>query len=82
MAYNRNHYNNAYNNRMSFQQPTPVKEVMEERCDDRMEPVDKMPIAMCYVPWQKWESIFDVEKGLDCGTIFPCLYKPFKGVRH
>ena len=32
-----------------------------------------------YVPWQTWEDTYDVHKGLECGTIFPVLNKPFYG---
>ena len=39
-----------------------------------------MPIAMAYVPWQEWRSIYEAEKGLCCGTIFEELYKPFCGI--
>ncbi len=38
-----------------------------------------LPIAMGYVPFQKYCSIFDLKKGLSVGTIFPELYKPFRG---
>jgi hypothetical protein len=34
-------------------------------------------LAMAYVPWQEWNSIYDADKGLHCGTIFEDLYKPF-----
>ena len=39
-----------------------------------------MPIAMAYVPWQEWRSVYEVEKGLHCGTIFEELFKPFQGM--
>ena len=29
------------------------------------------PVAMAYVPWQRWGTLYDPEKGLECGTIFP-----------
>ena len=38
-----------------------------------------MPIAMAYVPKQKYGHIFDLSKGLEVGTIFPELCKPFCG---
>ena len=38
-----------------------------------------MPIAMAYVPKQKYDKIFDLEKSLKVGTIFPELCKPFCG---
>ena len=31
------------------------------------------PVAMAYVPWQRWGTLYDPEKGLECGTIFPDL---------
>ena len=34
-------------------------------------------LAMAYVPWQEWNSIYDSDKGFHCGTIFEDLYKPF-----
>lgn len=43
-------------------------------------PFASMPIAMAYVPWQNWHSIYELEKGLCHGTIFEELYKPFLGI--
>lgn len=40
-------------------------------------PFDK-PIAMAYVPWQTFQSVYDVETALMVGTIFPELNKPFR----
>lgn len=37
------------------------------------------PLAMSYVPYQQWSTTFEPCKGLQAGTIFPCLYKPFCG---
>lgn len=43
---------------------------------------DKFPIAMAYVPWQKFEELYqDLEKAYHVGTIFPELNKPFTGRR-
>jgi len=39
-----------------------------------------MPIAMAYVPWQKWCNIYPAEKALYRGTIFEDLDKPFLGI--
>lgn len=41
--------------------------------------VEYMPIAMAYVPWQQWGDVFDGFQGLEAGTIFPELEKPFYG---
>lgn len=38
-----------------------------------------MPIAMAYVPKQKYSELFDLSRALEVGTIFPELCKPFCG---
>lgn len=43
------------------------------------DPLEDMALAMAYVPWQKWNDTYDVHQGLECGTIFPVLNKPFYG---
>lgn len=40
--------------------------------------MEQMPLAMAYVPWQRWQNIFESEKGFHCGTIFRELHKPFE----
>jgi len=40
-----------------------------------------LPLAMAYVPPQKWTIVYDNEEGLTAGTIFPALHLPFKGGR-
>lgn len=42
----------------------------------------KFPLAMAYVPWQKFVKMYDdLEKGYCIGTVFPELNKPFTGRR-
>lgn len=48
-------------------------------CDKMKEHVDHMNPGMSYVPWQKWEEIYDMEKGFERGTIFCQLDKPYTG---
>lgn len=44
--------------------------------------IAKFPVAMAYVPWQKFDKLFDdLEKAYCAGTIFPELDKPFTGRR-
>lgn len=31
------------------------------------------PVAMAYVPWQKWQQTYPLCQGLQRGTIFPDL---------
>ena len=38
-------------------------------------------IAMCYVPWQKWQNIYKPENALCAGTIFQELDLAFLGRR-
>lgn len=42
---------------------------------------DHMPVAMAYVPFQKYQQPFDLCYALSAGTIFPDLCKPFCGKR-
>ena len=41
--------------------------------------VDKLPLAMGYVPMQRFGKTYDLRTGLRAGTIFPDLHKPFCG---
>ena len=49
---------------------------MYDRC--RFDP-ERMPIAMAYVPWQRFERVYELDKALQIGTIFADLNKPFRG---
>ena len=40
-----------------------------------------IPLAMGYVPWQKFECTYEPAQALKAGTIFPELDKPFYGRR-
>lgn len=40
---------------------------------------EKFPIAMAYVPWQKWGTVYQTKTALERGTIFPELDLPFLG---
>ncbi len=42
-------------------------------------PLDQLPLAMAYVPMQKYAQAYDPEKALCAGTLFPELDKPFSG---
>lgn len=44
--------------------------------------IEQFPIAMAYVPWQKFDRLYDdLEKAYKNGTVFPELCKPFTGRR-
>ena len=40
-------------------------------------PKAKCSLAMAYVPWQKWEKMYDDESAFEIGTAFPSLNLPF-----
>ena len=40
-----------------------------------------LPLAMAYIPPQKWTIVYDDEEALKAGTIFPALDLPFEGGR-
>ena len=37
--------------------------------------------VMAFIQAQTLEAVFEPEQALHCGTLFPELYKPFKGGR-
>lgn len=41
----------------------------------------EFPVGMAYVPWSKFQDIYEPERGLNAGTIFADLDKPFLGRR-
>ena len=51
-----------------------------QMCTANPAPLPAMPVvAMAYVPFQQFNLTYAPEKGLDLGTIFPELDKPFLG---
>lgn len=40
---------------------------------------DNPVVAMAYVPFQTDSTTYDEMTALKCGTLFPCLNKPFLG---
>lgn len=38
---------------------------------------DEYVVAMAYVPWQYFTTVYETDKALEVGTIFPELDKPF-----
>ena len=41
--------------------------------------IDNLPLAIAYVPPQKWQTTYDPNVALERGTIFPELDIPFLG---
>lgn len=40
-----------------------------------------LPLGSAYVPWQKFEKVFEADKGFMYGSIFAELVLPFYGAR-
>ena len=53
----------------------------DSTCDMSTHDLRGLPLGMAYVPWQYFDTVYDVDKAINCGTIFPELYKPFYGKR-
>jgi len=60
---------------MNIQYGKPNKEMAE----NEPTPYPKMALAMAYVLDQPWETPYEVTEGIDRGTLFQSLYKPFLG---
>ena len=41
--------------------------------------INSLPLAMAYIPLQRWEDIYDTQTAFDRGTIVRALDKPFTG---
>lgn len=39
--------------------------------------MEQKPLAMGYVPWQRWNQTYPMDNGFERGTIFPELDLPF-----
>lgn len=82
MGCNNNNFRN-YNNNSNFMRDTRRNNYTADRKNmcrfPQEDDIDKMPIAMAYVPWQQWNDVYDLETAFQCGTIFPELNLPFTG---
>lgn len=79
---------NRMSNRMPERMPNRMPEQISERGSENMRtPIrrdcdfNNMPVAMAYVPWQYFNTVYEVDKALQHGTIFPELNKPWYGKR-
>lgn len=60
--------------------PAGELSVSKESASPRgMTPLDQLPLAMAYVPMQKFGETYDGLRALERGTIFPDLDLPFCG---
>lgn len=54
---------------------SPIAQKIDSNC------IDSLPLAMSYVPMQSWRDLYSADVGLERGTIFSELDKPFLGRR-
>lgn len=52
-----------------------VEKMPDEKC------INSLPLTMAFVATQEWDDLYSLDKGLEQGTIFPTLDKPFLGRR-
>lgn len=64
-----------------YQRPrtAAMRSPMPRSCSRNADPLSDMPVAMAYVPWQYFREVYEPDKALQYGTIFPELNKPFYG---
>ena len=43
--------------------------------------LDELPLAIAYVPWQKWKNVMCAKEGIQYGSIFADLVMPFYGCK-
>ena len=51
-------------------QPVPYPTQTAEDCEN-------MVVAMAYVPWQQWHTVYEADTAFMQGTLFPELDKPW-----
>ena len=71
--------------RFAFTEAKQDKNVRIEIEHPNMNPtpscIDSMPLAMAYVPIQSYGVMYEPDKALCRGTVFPDLDKPFIGCK-
>lgn len=70
------------NNKPSYQyteDQCEIKRLKPATSADSSVTFECLPIGMAYVPWQRWNKVYQKDVALDRGTIFPELDLPFLG---
>ena len=52
---------------------------LSDACNINRSCIDTLPLAMAYVPMQKWKNVYANDVALNRGTLFPELDLPFTG---
>lgn len=68
------------NNRSQRMQERSCPTAKSSACSESMvyDPLQMLPLAMGYIPWQQWKNVYEGCKGLEHGTIFEELIFPFQ----
>lgn len=79
---NRQNPQNRGMNRPAARPPMPVRTAinMPDEHDVRIISASDdsaLPLAMAYVPWQRWGETYSAGDALTYGTVFTQLYLPF-----
>ncbi len=70
------------NMRNSYSQCRTTENNQDMECCCTLKTFPKeISVAMAYVPFQQWCDVYQCDKALCQGTIFPVLDLPFMGVR-
>ena len=52
---------------------------LPDTCNINDSCIDTLPLAMAYVPMQRWKNVYANDVALNRGTLFPELDLPFTG---
>lgn len=74
---NNNACNRCAEDKMNFMRENSCGKCADGSEKRKGEMMDRFPVGMAYVPWQCWGEIYPLNTGLQRGTLFPELDKPF-----
>lgn len=74
---NSNSCNSCEESGISFMRENTCERCSEGEKNKDLDKMNNFPVGMAYVPWQCWGEIYPLNTGLQRGTIFPELDKPF-----
>ena len=52
-------------------------DILSNSVNDRCNCLENLPLAYAYIPYQNYETPYDMETSLAKGTVFPKLNKPY-----
>ena len=73
--------NNTSNRNMAQNRNSNMCSYRDDDCNSEFLNLNKMPLAMAYVPMQQWNELYKPATAICEGTAFPELNKIFCGVR-